>query len=240
MNPKFNAIKGVIFDYGGTLDTNGRHWAEVLWDAYQKHEIPVRKESFREAYVYGERTLATKPLIQPHHVFHDVLRIKAELQMKYLIEKGWLRDEKAELEYPSQIAEWCDNYARKKVENSHSLVKKLTNKYKLVLVSNFYGNIHSVLRNFDLLCSFEEVVESSVVGVRKPDPKIFALGVAALKMSPEETVVIGDSFSKDIVPAGQIGCRTIWLKGEGWDNEGNEATPDAVIRDLLEVKELLI
>lgn len=22
-------IKGVIFDYGGTIDTNSRHWAEV-------------------------------------------------------------------------------------------------------------------------------------------------------------------------------------------------------------------
>ena len=24
-------IKGVIFDYGGTIDTNSRHWAEVLF-----------------------------------------------------------------------------------------------------------------------------------------------------------------------------------------------------------------
>ena len=24
-------IQGVIFDYGGTIDTNSRHWAEVLW-----------------------------------------------------------------------------------------------------------------------------------------------------------------------------------------------------------------
>lgn len=240
MNPKFNSVKGIIFDYGGTLDTNGRHWAEVLWDAYKILDIPVTKEQFREAYIHGERTLATNPLVEPHHIFHDVLRIKSELQIKYMIGEGWLHDEKPVREYPFLIAKWCDKYAREKVESANSLVKSLTNKYKLVLVSNFYGNIHSVLKNFDLLCSFEEVVESSVVGVRKPDPKIFTLGVEALKMLPEETVVIGDSFSKDIVPAGQAGCRTIWLKGEGWDNEGDETLPDAVIGDLREVKDLLI
>ena len=33
-------IKGVIFDYGGTIDTNSRHWAEVLWSKYA--EYPIR------------------------------------------------------------------------------------------------------------------------------------------------------------------------------------------------------
>ncbi len=240
MNPKFNSVKGIIFDYGATLDTNGRHWAEVLWEAYKNQNIPVTKEQFREAYIHGERTLATQPLVKPHHVFLDVLQIKAELQISHLVDKEWLPREKEIQAHPGRIAEWCDIYARKNVERSKSIVKTLTNKYKLVLVSNFYGNIHSVLKNFDLLCSFEEVVESSVVGVRKPDPKIFTLGVEALKMSPDETVVIGDSFSKDIIPAGQAGCRTIWLKGEGWDSEGDESVPDAVITDIREVADLLV
>ena len=31
-------LKGIIFDYGGTLDTDGLHWSEVLWTAYcQSH-----------------------------------------------------------------------------------------------------------------------------------------------------------------------------------------------------------
>ena len=44
-------IQGVIFDYGGTIDTNSCHWAEVLWTKYMEHQVPVDKESFREAYV---------------------------------------------------------------------------------------------------------------------------------------------------------------------------------------------
>ena len=46
-------IKGIIFDYGGTIDTNSRHWAEVLWEKYVEHQVPVTKEAFREAYVFG-------------------------------------------------------------------------------------------------------------------------------------------------------------------------------------------
>ena len=27
-------IKGIIWDYGGTIDSRGVHWSEVIWDAY--------------------------------------------------------------------------------------------------------------------------------------------------------------------------------------------------------------
>ena len=42
-------IKGIIFDYGGTIDSNGMHWAEVIWRAYQANRVPVEKEIFRNA-----------------------------------------------------------------------------------------------------------------------------------------------------------------------------------------------
>ena len=29
-----SSIKGIIFDYGGTIDTNGIHWSEVIWEQY--------------------------------------------------------------------------------------------------------------------------------------------------------------------------------------------------------------
>lgn len=53
-------IQGVIFDYGGTIDTNSRHWAEVLWAKYVEHQIPVDKESFvRHTSLEKERWLNT-------------------------------------------------------------------------------------------------------------------------------------------------------------------------------------
>ena len=77
-----NKIKGVIFDYGGTIDSNGMHWAEVLWDAYVAAAVPVSKEQFREAYVYTERYLAVNPVVKPEHNFNDLLKIKQRRQIK--------------------------------------------------------------------------------------------------------------------------------------------------------------
>ena len=61
--------KGYIFDYGGTLDTGGRHWGKVLWQAYVRCGVPVTEEQFRSAYVYAERTLGSKPLIRRNDTF---------------------------------------------------------------------------------------------------------------------------------------------------------------------------
>lgn len=56
-------VKGIIFDYGGTIDSNGDHWSEVIWDGYQESRIPVNKEQFRNAYVYAERALARNHIL---------------------------------------------------------------------------------------------------------------------------------------------------------------------------------
>ena len=107
----------------------------------------------------------------------------------------------------------------------------------MVLVSNFYGNVESVLSDFDVRKYFGTIVESAVVGVRKPDPKIFALGVEALGLKPEEVLVIGDSYKKDIVPAESLGCKVLWIKGKGWTAEEDAQTHPCIIARLSEVLE---
>ncbi len=37
-------IKGIIFDYGGTIDSRGIHWSEVIWDAYVACGVKVDKD----------------------------------------------------------------------------------------------------------------------------------------------------------------------------------------------------
>ena len=109
----------------------------------------------------------------------------------------------------------------------------------MVLVSNFYGNIATVLREFSLDGIFQHIVESAVVGIRKPDPRIFTLGVEALGLDPSEIVVVGDSIDKDIIPARQAGCHTVWIKGEGWtDAPVDESQAERVINSLSELVEI--
>lgn len=229
-------VKGVIFDYGGTIDSNGKHWAEVLWEAYQDQDVPVTKAQFREAYVYGERYLATNLVILPEDNFYVLLKKKTELQMGYLLDKGFLTDENKTKEYSLAISTQCYNFVKALIEKEIPVLQALKNRYPMVLVSNFYGNVQAVLGDFDLLKYFDNIIESAVVGVRKPDPAIFGLGVEELALPGDSVVVVGDSYSKDIVPASKNGCQTIWLKGLGWGDDEENATADLIITDFMELK----
>ncbi|GAB6120309.1 HAD family hydrolase [Dysgonomonas termitidis] len=229
-------IKGIIFDYGGTIDSNGKHWGEVLWDAYVDNEVPVSKEQFREAYVYAERYLATHPVIEAEDNFFILLGKKIDLQVNYLINKGFLSENDKTKGYSLAISTQCYTFVRDLIEKEKPLLKILKSRYPMVLVSNFYGNIQSVLTDFGLSGYFDDIIESAVVGVRKPDPAIFGLGVQNLDLPASSVVVIGDSHSKDIVPASQNGCQTIWLKGQGWGDEEENATANIIISDFMELK----
>lgn len=237
-NKDFKNIKGIIFDYGGTIDTGGDHWSEIIWKAYQNGNVGVTKEDFRDAYVFAERELAKTRHILPEHNFYDLLLIKMRIELKNLAEKGLIPAESIEILSP-ELAEYCYKSARNWVEKARFVLEKLYSKYPLVLVSNFYGNVSAVLEDFDLLKYFKTIIESAVVGVRKPDPQIFRLGVDALALKPEETLVVGDSYKKDIVPAETIGCKVLWIKGKGWTADEDAQMHPNIIKSLEDILQLL-
>ena len=223
-------IKGLLFDFGGTLDTGGRHWANVLWEGYRKTEVPITEEAFREAYIYTERYLAKNRVILPEDNFLVLLQKKIHIELTRLQEETSREDL---LQYEEGISKYCYGYAHDEVQKSKAVLERLTARYPLVLVTNFYGNMHAVVQDFGLSPLFKEIVESAVVGVRKPDTEIWRLGVKALGCRAEEACVVGDSFDKDIEPARQLGCKTVWFKGEEWAaSQHDETAPDAVITSI--------
>lgn len=241
-----NNVKALIFDYGGTIDTPAVHWSEVLWQAYKHCQLTLNKVRFREAYVHGERTLARNPIIQPQHNFLDVLRVKVEIEIRFLVQQGYLHlpydPQKEDLikSWTDTIAHDCYHYVENVLTTNRPILQRLSKRYPMVLVSNFYGNIHTVLDDFQLPF-FREVIESAVVGVRKPDPRIFQLGVEALGLEPTEVAVIGDSYSKDIIPAKSIGCKTVWFKGIGWtDEQPDGSAADAIIEDFKALEDVFL
>lgn len=238
MNVDVSKIKGVIFDYGGTLDTGGDHWSEVIWSAWQQAGVVADKTVFREVYVYAERELARTLHILPHHNFHDLLKIKMEIELQKLTEMGHFSPDEIEAK-SSEIADICYASARKSVEAAKPVLEALSSRWPMVLVSNFYGNVETVLKDFGIDGYFKKVIESAVVGVRKPDPKIFLLGVEALGLKPEEVVVFGDSYSKDIVPAEKTGCQAFWLKGKGWTDEEDSTFHPNIIHSLGEALQFI-
>lgn len=230
-----NNIKGIIFDYGGTLDTQGVHWFHIFREAYAQYLPEVAEAQLREAYVYGERYLATHRVIEPADDFLAMLEKKVAIQLSALgIENA---------EINADIANYCDGLVRRNMEQTRDVLERLSARYPLVLVSNFYGNIRAVLHSYGIEHYFDAVIESAVVGIRKPDARIFGLGVEALGFSPEDVLVVGDSYDKDIVPAHSLGCRTVWLKGQGWntaEEEGLDCCADVMIARLVELAEGLL
>lgn len=277
-------IKGIIFDYGGTLDTRGDHWSEVLWQGYEHFGIGVaadeevepgvsiHKQAFRDAYVYGERALAVNPIVTPDFHFEDILREKLILELNFLAGKELLETGKDDSEKQAklgnlgndsdlssseslflslsdseihQIAVDMARYINAKTlellqENKQVLEHLKQAGYPMVLVSNFYGNINQVLKDAGIDGYFKEVIESAVVGVRKPNPAIFALGVCALDLPASQVLVVGDTYGKDIIPAHKLGCHTLWIKGLQWEEKKvDESIPDGIIKKLSEMEEFL-
>lgn len=230
-----------IFDYGGTLDACGNHWGKVIWHAYERVGIPVSEQQYRDAYVYAERTLGSQHIIMSHFTFRDTLSAKLTLQLDYLFEQSILvvSDDQHD-DYHRQLLDILYSDVVTTIAHSREVLSRIAMHSKMVLVSNFYGNIQTVLREFSLDEQFFAVVESAVVGIRKPDPRIFALGVDAIKRclntDDVECIVVGDSMDKDIVPAKSIGCTTVWYQGEPWKDAPLDTTSaDIVIHDLSEL-----
>lgn len=233
-------MKGYIFDYGGTLDTAGCHWGRMIWRAYEHCGVPVDWEAFKEAYIFAERRLGSHYIIQPTFTFRDTLTAKIDIEMDYLRSHGYW--DASDTELKSLHADVVDRLYRQTIaetQKSIGVLNTLKKDYKLALVSNFYGNISVILREFGFAGIFSAVIESAVVGVRKPDPRLFALGIEALGIEARNITVVGDSIAKDIIPAKSLGCLTVWLRGEPWEDDPDDigAQADRIITTLSELCE---
>ncbi len=227
-------IKGIIFDYGGTIDSRGVYWSWIIWDGYREAGVNVTLEQFREAYVFAECELARVRHVLPNDNFLDLLNKKMNIEFARLVEQGHTDC----IEQAERVAHYCYNRARECVEEARPVLEALSAKYPMMLVSNFYGNIDSVLRDFDLRKYFKGIIESSVVGIRKPNPTLFKLGIDALEMEAHEVMVVGDSLKKDIFPSEKLGCHTRWIKARGWTDDEQTTTRPGIISSLEELMSL--
>ncbi len=218
------SVKGLIFDYGGTIDTNGVHWGEVIRQVYTDFGIPVSRDQYRDAYVHVERTLGNQPIILPNHTFRDVLNIKIKLQFEAL----GLKD----MSQAGEVAKVCYENTVHTIQYASKVLDKLAIHYPMILVSNFYGNLRTVLDEFGLTSYFREIIESAEVGLRKPDPAIYKLSIEKFGLEPKDVVIIGDSYKNDIAPANALECPSIWLKGKGWNDKDETMKHPFIIKDF--------
>jgi len=83
--------------------------------------------------------------------------------------------------------------------------------YRLGVISNSDGSIAGSMKKFGLTHFFDCMIDSHVVGVEKPDPKIFELALAQLNLPAETCVYIGDNYDRDVIGARRAGMTPILL-----------------------------
>ena len=189
----------IAFDFGGTLDTHGRHWSKVLYEGWRQVMPSLEWEHFMEAYVTAEREMHTEPSWD----FMQTLTAKCRLEASHMNDN--IPDTVAD-----EVARWCHHDVESCIDSSRHVLDILYKRYPLILVSNFYGNLNSVLLNFSLSAYFTDIIESAQVGIRKPDPAIYGLLLERHPgLQPEDVLVVGDSMKNDILPAQSLGMKTL-------------------------------
>jgi HAD superfamily hydrolase (TIGR01509 family) len=98
---------------------------------------------------------------------------------------------------------------------------------QLVVVSNSDGTVEQGIIEAGLRPYFDVVVDSTLVGYSKPDPRIFQHALAACGARPSHVLHVGDMYHADVVGARQAGLHALLLDPfDDWDGVDCERTPD--------------
>jgi HAD superfamily hydrolase (TIGR01509 family) len=195
-------IKGVLFDYSGTLFhfEPGPGWPSMAAD-----------ETVRERL----GTLLTAPTMTTEHLPPDLVEAWERRDLDpdvhrtvYLAMIAASGIELASDEADAVYLSLTDPYAWRPYPDTEQVLRGLRAAgVPIAVVSNIAWDIRNVFERYGVDDLVDEFVLSYVEGVVKPDPKIFTLACQRLGVQPENALMIGDSPENDGGAAG-IGCAT--------------------------------
>ncbi len=233
-NPPWDTrkLKACLFDFGGTLDADGVTWQDRFYTLYGKHGIDVDREAFRQAFYASDDDLVDTNALEGAGL-RETIQAQAERVWEALNLKNG--DDRLR----AVVTDFLDGM-RWHTQRNRKLLARLRDRYRLGIVSNFYGNLDRVCEDLGIRDLFLCIVDSSCVGVVKPDPGIFQAALDQMGLRPDESVFVGDNPGRDMEGAKGIGMPHIWLVGE----DGKRRTPccpgDPIIPTLEGLAPLLL
>jgi HAD superfamily hydrolase (TIGR01549 family) len=198
-------VAGVLFDLGGTLDGDGEHWLNRFELLYREHLPQVAFPALKAAFYEAEAACLTEPQVASldlagliaFHVSRQLNTLKIESpEAQAALSRAFLAS------------------CRQSLQRNAGLLARLARRYRLGVITNFYGNAARLLAEEGLGPPLTTVVDSAIAGVNKPDPAIFHLALQDLGLPPERVVYVGDSYGQDIRPAKQVGLIVVWLRND--------------------------
>jgi putative hydrolase of the HAD superfamily len=224
-----NDRAAVLFDFGGTLDADGLPWKERMSRLFREEGAHVPRDHFDPAFYKADDSL--------------VGTLPATTSFRVTIERlaGGVA-QALELPDPDIAARVARRFFADSLQalgENTPLLREL-GRYRLGIVSNFYGNLAQVCDDAGIRSLFGVLVDSAEVGCTKPAPRIFQLALGALGVSAAKATFVGDSLPRDMAGARGVGMPHIWLVGA----EALTATPccrdDRQIRSLRELEAILL
>ena len=222
-------LMAVLFDFGGTLDADGVAWKERFFRLWCEEAGAIAPERFAPVFYTADDAVvgAVPPMLT---LRETVDRIAQGMTRGMGVSDPALAE---------RIAKRFLEEALDRLRASALLLGQLSRRYRLGVVSNFYGNLAAVCAEAGLSQFLTVIVDSACVGCTKPDPRIFRAALAGLNAKPEQAVFVGDSLHRDMAGARGIGMPHIWLTPPTSGGEGPCCPGDRVIHALEELRRLL-
>ncbi len=218
-------VSAILFDFGGTLDSDGVHWLDRFWRIYEKNGLAhIPKDQIKEAFYWADRQAELDPAMRKAG-----LRPMMERHVRWQFEKLQLNDLNKQAAVTEGFVRPCERLLRR---NRRVLEDLSVSGLKLGIVSNFYGNVETLCKEFGFLPFINVILDSAVIGLAKPDPKFFTLALEKLGLGAEQVAFVGDNYDRDMVPAKSVGMETFWLVGDQVRMPPHPAHVDHVLHSL--------
>ena len=210
-------IRALLFDFGGTLDGNGIHWRDRTYNFLQQAYPEIDRGTFDRV----DRA-SVDQLINSGRGPSLTLRETMDVIATGIYE-GLGLDMAVKARY---VDFFCEG-AQEHLDRNRRWLITLREQYRLGVISNNFGNTQGWCDEYDLSPLLDIVIDSTVVGVSKPDRGIFHAALTGLNVNPAEAVYVGDTYSDDVVGAKGVGMWAAWLVGAE-----NKVCPDTSLVDV--------
>lgn len=115
-------------------------------------------------------------------------------------------------------AGWIESRVTSDVSKEHvAIVRGLRGKYRTAIVANSDGTLADRMREGGIYDIFDVVIDSDVVGIRKPDAGIFLLATSRLNVFPRDCLFLDDKV-ENVRGAERLGMQGICFSFERGDN----------------------
>ena len=225
-----NNPAALLFDFGGTLDADGLPWKERMFRLFREEGAVVARERFDPIFYAADDALVGA-LPATFSFQETVARLAAGVAAALELRERAIHE---------RVAHRFLADARATLAENTPLLRELARRYRLGIVSNFYGNLARVCDDAGIRSFFHALVDSTEVGCEKPDPRIFQHALHALGVSASAATFVGDSLPRDMAGARGVGMRHIWLVGAAPSAASPCCRDDRQIRSLRELEAVLL